>query len=190
MPSGGTPVPARASTNPEISHAVVNRAAGSTTDGIPNVHRMSTVVAAPSIGMRGRGDHSSVTQAATAHSIDAHAAGPSTFARPQPSRAPRSVVAAAIGSRATAASASIGDSQRFNAVGCGGAAGGGGVRGGPVRDMGCTGSAVVSGSALFTVLSAVVAPASAGRSACRPWPAGRAPGTPCPGSRRLPSPGG
>ena len=90
---------------------MVNRAAGSTTDGIPNEHRISTAVAPPSIGTRGRGDHSSTTQAPTAHSSDAQAAGPSTRASPHPSNAARSVVAAATGSSATAATASRGESQ-------------------------------------------------------------------------------
>src|ERR1700754_103329 len=101
-----------ASVNPAISHAVVNRAAGSTTDGMPNEQRMRTAVAPPSIGIRGLGDHSSTTQAPTAHNKDAQAAGPSTRASPQPSSAARSVVAAATGSRATAAKASSGDNHR------------------------------------------------------------------------------
>jgi hypothetical protein len=107
--------------------------------------------------MRGRGDHSSVAQAATANSIDAQAAGPRTAARPQPSSAERSVVAAAIGSSATAASANAGASQRWMPL-VGGAAGGAGGR--------CrwAGSAVVPGSLATTGMAMVASsPGGSGR---------------------------
>ena len=132
-----------ASVKPAISHAVANRATGSTTDGMPVVQRMSTPVAVPSIGMRGRGDFSSATHAATAHTIAAQPAGLSTRPRPHPSSASRLVVAAAIGSSATAISAKIGESQRkMPTSACAGVLGAGG-RGGP----GTGGRAVVGGSA-------------------------------------------
>ena len=132
-----------ASVKPAISHAVANRATGSTIDGMPVVQRMSTPVAVPSIGMRGRGDFSSATHAATAHTIAAQPAGLSTRPRPQPSSASRLVVAAAIGSSATAISAKIGESQRKMPTStCAGGREAGG-RGGP----GTGGSAVVGGSA-------------------------------------------